>query len=81
MIYFFLPPIAFLSKIFILLTVVDKPGIKIESSFTFTIFKASGPHVMFKSNEGLSVTKDSVDFLILPLTRLMYPGIPDKLSP
>lgn len=27
---------------------VDKAGIKIENSFTFTIFKASGPHVMFR---------------------------------
>lgn len=60
---------------------VDKAGIKTENSFTFTIFKASGPHVMFKSNEELSVKKDSVDFLVLPLTRLMYLGIPDKLSP
>lgn len=60
---------------------VDKAEINIENSFTFTIFKASGPHVMFKSNEELSVKKDSVDFLVLPLTRLMYLGIPDKLSP
>lgn len=60
---------------------VDKVGIKIENSFTFTISKASGPHVMFKSNEELSVMKDSVDFLVLPLTRLMYLGIPDKLFP
>ena len=51
---------------------VDKAGIKTENSFTFTIFKASGPHVMFKSNEELSVKKESVDFLVLPLTRLMY---------